>query len=115
MRAIPLPDNSGATGSAIVDDSIAFVANPNLNTVSRINYLTGETAEIEVGPYPQGIVFARGRIFVLEGNLENFMPAGPSSVYGSRSDERRRVALTRSPVRETRVSACSAATGCSTS
>ena len=39
VQTIPLPDNSGATGSAIVDDSIAFVANPNLNTVSRVNYL----------------------------------------------------------------------------
>lgn len=79
-RTIPLPANSGATGSAIVDDSIAYVGNPNLNTVSRVNYLTGETAEVEVGVYPQGIVFARGRIFVLEGNLENFVPAGPSSL-----------------------------------
>ncbi len=79
-RTIPLPDNSGATGSAVVDDSIAYVANPNLNSVSKINYQTGETAEVDVGPYPQGIVFARGRIFVLEGNLENFVPAGPSSV-----------------------------------
>jgi hypothetical protein len=77
-RTIPLPDNSGATGSAMLDDSIAYVANPNLNTVSRINYLTGETTETPVGVYPQGVVYARGRIFVLNGNLENFAPAGPS-------------------------------------
>lgn len=79
-RTIPLPDNSGATGSAIVDDSIAFVANPNLNSVSRINYLTGTTTEHDVGIYPQGIVYARGRVFVLNGNLENFAPAGPSAI-----------------------------------
>ncbi|MGH7498616.1 MAG: YncE family protein [Gemmatimonadales bacterium] len=77
-RTIPLPANSGATGSAIVDDSIAYVANPNLNSVSRINYLTGTTTESGVGIYPQGIVYARGRLFVLNGNLVNFAPAGPS-------------------------------------
>lgn len=80
-RTIPLPDNSGATGSAIVDDSIAFVANPNLNTVSRVNYQAGTTTEKGVGIYPEGIIYARGRIFVLNGNLdETFSPAGPSSI-----------------------------------
>ena len=78
VLTIPLPANSGATGSAIVDDSIAFVANPNLNTVSRVNYLTGAATETPVGVYPQGIIYARGRIFVLNGNLVNFAPAGPS-------------------------------------
>ena len=79
LRRIPLPDNSGATGSAVVDDSIAYVGNPNLNTVSRVNYLTGETTEVPVGVYPQGVIFTRGRIFVLNGNLdETFNPAGPS-------------------------------------
>lgn len=79
VRRIPLPDNSGATGSAIVDDSIAYVANPNLNTVSRVNYLTGTTSEVPVGVYPSGVVFTRGKVFVLNGNLdETFNPAGPS-------------------------------------
>jgi hypothetical protein len=79
LRRIPLPDNSGATGSAIVDDSIAYVANSNLNTVSRVNYATGVTTEVPVGVYPQGVVFTRGRIFVINGNLdETFSPAGPS-------------------------------------
>ena len=79
LRRIPLPENSGATGAAVVDDSIAYVGNPNLNTVSRVNYQTGETVEVPVGVYPQGVVFTRGRIFVLNGNLdETFSPAGPS-------------------------------------
>ena len=79
LRRIPLPDNSGATGSAIVDDSIAYVGNPNLNTVSRVNYLTGATSEVPAGVYPQGVVFTRGKVFVLNGNLdETFSPAGPS-------------------------------------
>ncbi len=80
MQLVPLPANSGATGSAMVDDSIAYVANPNLNTISRINYLTGTTGpDIPVGRYPQNIIFTRGKLFVLNGNLdETFNPAGPS-------------------------------------
>ena len=78
MRVIPLP-GSGATGAAVVDDSIAYVANPNLNTVSRVNYLTGESAEVDVGQHPQGVVFARGRIFVLNGNVDEALePLGES-------------------------------------
>src|SRR5262249_35775389 len=80
-RRIPLPAKSGATGSDVVDDSIAFVANPNLNTVSRVNYQAGTTTEKGVGIYPEGIIYARGRIFVMNGNLdESFQPAGPSSI-----------------------------------
>jgi len=79
LRRIPMPENSGATGSAIVDDSIAYVANPNLNSVSRVNYVEGTTTEVGVGVYPQGVVFTRGRVFVINGNLdETFSPAGPS-------------------------------------
>ena len=77
-RTIPLPDNSGATGSVVVDDSIAYVANPNLNTVSRVNYLTGGVEDVDVGVYPQNAIFTRGKVFVLNGNLVNFAPAGPS-------------------------------------
>jgi hypothetical protein len=78
VRTIPLPANSGATGSAIVDDSLAYVANPNLNTITRVNYRTGDTASVAVGVFPQGIVYTRGKVFVLNGNLVNFAPAGPS-------------------------------------
>jgi hypothetical protein len=79
MRTIPLPDSSGATGSAIVDDSIAYVGNPNLNSVSRVNYLTGTTSEVPVGVYPSGLIFTRGKVFVINANLdETFSPAGPS-------------------------------------
>jgi hypothetical protein len=77
-RVIPLAANSGATGSAIVDDSIGYVANPNLNTVTRVNYLTGDTASVAVGVFPQGVVFTRGKVFVLNGNLVGAAPAGPS-------------------------------------
>jgi hypothetical protein len=82
VRTIPLPANSGATGSTIVDDSIAYVGNPNLGSISRINYLTGETLELPTGVYPQGLIFTRGKLFVMDGNLDksdpNLAPAGPS-------------------------------------
>lgn len=77
-RLIPLP-GSGATGAAMVDDSVAYVANPRLNTVSRVNYLTGASSEVAVGRYPQGVVLARGRVFVLNGNLDqSLQPLGES-------------------------------------
>jgi hypothetical protein len=78
VNTIGLPAGSGATGAAIINDSIAYVANPNLNTVTRIHLRTGDTASVHVGTYPQGMVFTRGRLFVLNGNLVNFSPAGPS-------------------------------------
>jgi hypothetical protein len=76
-RVIPLAAGSFATGSAIVDDSIAYVANPGLNTVTRINYLTGDTASVGVGVYPQAVVATRGKVFVINGNLVNYAVAGP--------------------------------------
>lgn len=80
-RTIPLPANSGATGAAMVDDSIAYVANPRRNSVTRINYLTGDTASVAVGQTPQTLVFTRGKLFVVNANLNNAgVPLGPSWV-----------------------------------
>src|SRR5438094_3204009 len=39
-----LPRGSGATGAAIRDDSIAWVANPNLNTVTRSEEHTSDSS-----------------------------------------------------------------------
>lgn len=64
-----LAAGSGATGAAVIDDSIGYVASPGLDRVTRLNYLTGDTASVVVGKYPQAVVFTRGRIFVLNGNL----------------------------------------------
>ena len=79
MSRIDLPPGSGATGAAMLSDSIGYVANPGLNTISRINVFTGETAEVPVGVTPLGFAVARGRLFVLNANLdESGEPAGPS-------------------------------------
>src|SRR5207247_5457658 len=75
---LPLPPGSGATGVAIQDDSIAWVANPNLNTVTRVNYFNGDTTSIAVGVYPQAVAIVGTRVFVVNGNLSVATPAGPS-------------------------------------
>ncbi|HST60510.1 MAG TPA: hypothetical protein VLK84_17550 [Longimicrobium sp.] len=78
---VPLPAGSGATGVAFVNDTLALVANPALNTVSPIRVRSGTAgAPISVGTYPHAIVEHRGRMFVLNANLVNFAPAGPGSV-----------------------------------
>jgi hypothetical protein len=80
-HTVPLPAGSGATGAAFLNDTLALVANPALNTVSPIRVGSGTAgAPIAVGPYPQAIVEHRGRAFVLNANLQNFAPAGPGSV-----------------------------------
>ncbi|MBA3318468.1 MAG: hypothetical protein H0T50_10310 [Gemmatimonadales bacterium] len=79
IQRIALPPGSGATGAAMVSDSVAYIANPGLNTISQVNVFTGDTAEVAVGISPQGFAIARGRLFVLNGNLDDTgEPVGPS-------------------------------------
>ena len=66
---VGLPAGSGATGTAVLNDSVAYVANPNLNTITRIDLRTGDTASLAVGTYPQGLIGARGSLFVINGNV----------------------------------------------
>ncbi len=66
---VGLPAGSGATGAAVLNDTVAYVANPNLNTVTRIDLLTGDTASLAVGVYPQGLIGTRGSLFVMNGNV----------------------------------------------
>ena len=78
---VPLPDNSGATGVAFVNDTLALVANPNRNSVTPVRTVSGTAgAEITVGTYPQAIHAYDDRVYVLNANLVNFAPAGPGSV-----------------------------------
>jgi len=82
LRTVALPAGSGATGVAFVNDSIVLVANPGLNTVTPVNVLSGLVGtDIAVGPYPQAVVMADdGHAYVVNANLVNFAPAGPSSL-----------------------------------
>ncbi|HEX6589580.1 MAG TPA: hypothetical protein VF039_11190 [Longimicrobiales bacterium] len=81
LDVIALPANGGATGVAIVDDSLAFVANPELNSVSPVRYRDGIALDaIDVGIYPTALVAHEGSVYVLEANLVDFAPDGPSTV-----------------------------------
>jgi len=75
---LPLDAGSGATGVAIQDDSIAWVANPKLNTVTRLNYRSGDTTSIIVGVHPQAVAIVGTRVFVVNANVVGSTPAGPS-------------------------------------
>src|SRR2546423_7289022 len=75
---LPLAPGSGATGAAIQDDSIAWIANPHLNSVTRLNYLSGATASVTAGVYPQAVAIVGTRVFVVNSNLLGATPAGPS-------------------------------------
>jgi DNA-binding beta-propeller fold protein YncE len=76
VHTVPLPTNSGATGAAFLNDSIALVGNPNLNTVTPINILRGTAAAaIRVGTFPQFILATGDTAFVVNAELVNFQPA----------------------------------------
>jgi hypothetical protein len=78
---VPLPDGSGATGQAFVNDTLAVVANPGRNSVTPIRVRRGQAGlEVAAGTYPQAIVSDEARVYVLNGNLVNFAPAGPGSI-----------------------------------
>lgn len=80
-HTVALPAGSGATGAAFINDSIALVANPDLNSVTPVNVRRGTAgAAIPVGVYPHEIVAVGGHAYVLNGNLEDFVPAGPGTV-----------------------------------
>ena len=81
LRTVGLPEGSGATGAAFLNDSILLAANPGLNSVTPINVLAGTLgSNIEVGRFPQAIVVEGGRAFVLNAELEGFVPDGRATV-----------------------------------
>jgi hypothetical protein len=81
LRTIGLAEGSGASGAAFVNDSIVLVTNPNLDSVTPVNILAGTTGEeIAVGRFPQDVAVVGGRAYVLNAELENFQPAGPSTI-----------------------------------
>jgi hypothetical protein len=82
VHTVALPEGSGATGIAFLNDSIAIVANPGLNTVTPVNVLRGtRDADLVVGTYPQAAVSVRDTVFVLNATLgPDFNPAGPATV-----------------------------------
>jgi hypothetical protein len=81
VNTIALAPGSGVAGAALISDSIAYVSNANLNTVTRVDLATGDTASTVVGPTPQHVTFTRGRVLVMNSNVDAFgKPAGESSI-----------------------------------
>jgi hypothetical protein len=81
VNTILLAPGAGVAGAALVSDSIAYVSNANLNTVTRIDLATGDTASVAVGNTPQHVTFTRGRVLVMNANLDSLgKPAGESSI-----------------------------------
>lgn len=80
---IDLPDGSGATGSAFLDDNTAFVCNLNLGSVSRLN-LSNLTvaATTQVGQVPSDVAVVAGKVFVANANIDltTFQPIGNGAV-----------------------------------
>jgi hypothetical protein len=80
-QTVGLPQGSGATGIAFVNDSIAIVANPGLNSVTSINVRSGAAGQtVDVGVYPTAVAIVGDRAFVVNANLVNFAPTGPGTV-----------------------------------
>ena len=65
-----LAEGGGAAGSAFVNDSIAYIANPGNNRVTRLNIRQGDTSSIAVGQTPTAIAVTRGRVYVANANLD---------------------------------------------
>jgi hypothetical protein len=81
VHTIALPASSGATGAAFLNDSIALIGNPVRGTVTPVNVARGTAGqEIAVGIYPQAMTAVRDTVFVVNANLIDFEPAGPSSI-----------------------------------
>jgi hypothetical protein len=78
-NTISLAPGSGVAGAALISDSIAYVSNSRLQTVTRVDLFTGDTVSILVGRTPQQITFTRGRVLVINANLDDLgRPAGES-------------------------------------
>jgi hypothetical protein len=81
VNTIALQPGSGVAGAALIADSIAYVSNASLNTITRVDLVTGDTASLAVGSTPQQVTFTRGRLLVLNANLDSLgKPAGESWV-----------------------------------
>ena len=79
VNTIALQPGSGVTGAALVDDSVAYVSNSSLNSITRVDLATGDTASLAVGSSPRQMIFTRGRLLVLNANLDSLgKPAGES-------------------------------------
>ncbi|HEY6854469.1 MAG TPA: hypothetical protein VI139_09475, partial [Gemmatimonadales bacterium] len=80
-HTISLASGAQASGLAIQDDSLAWVAEPGLDRVQQINYLTFDTtARTAAGDRASAAVVADARVWVVNANAVNNVPVGASSI-----------------------------------
>jgi hypothetical protein len=80
-RTIVFPPGSHPTAVTFTGESIAYVAQAGRNVVTRIDLISGDTASVAVGQYPIDMVLTRGRLFVMNANVEACVP-GPLCPLG---------------------------------
>ena len=68
-RTIRLPAGSRPVAVTMINDHVVYVANAGTNTVTRIDIATGDTGSVGVGRFPRDLLLARGRLFVVNGNV----------------------------------------------
>lgn len=79
IRRVALPRGSRPTAITMVTDRTGYVANAGTNTVTRFDAFTGDTASVPVGQFPRDLLLTRGRLFVVNGNVES-CPLGTCSL-----------------------------------
>ncbi len=77
-----LPAGAGAGGAVFVDDSLAYVTNPLNDRVTRFNFRTGDTVSVAVGHSPVAAAITRGRLFVVNANLDPACPFTDPCILG---------------------------------
>lgn len=79
VSIIKLAPGSGVSGAALISDSLAYVSNASLHSVTRVDLVKGDTSSIAVGGTPTQMTVTRGRVLVLNANLDaQGHPAGES-------------------------------------
>src|SRR3954454_12996045 len=79
VNTIQLEPGGGVSGAAMVNDSIVYVSNAQRNTITRVDLSTGDTVSIGVGTTPQQVTFTRGRLLVMNTNLDSLGKPGGES------------------------------------
>lgn len=77
---------AGALGAVVIGDTAAIVALSTMDSVARVNFFTGEITRARVGHFPKDLALARGKLFVVNANVDpcpppdNQCPVGESWV-----------------------------------
>src|SRR3954469_20968324 len=79
VNTIQLEPGAGVAGAAMVSDSVVYVSNANRNSITRVDLSTSDTTSIAVGKTPQEVTFTRGRLLVMNTNLDSLDKPGGES------------------------------------